>query len=423
MQPNPDKKHSPSIYKIEKSAIFTIIGIIILFSGAVGVTLIAPRHVDPTWTAPSSDYQVQMYEIEDPYMYISSAAPHFSDLQYVHHLKKEFTLLAFVESDVTRLVSTPELEKYITRFQEPQLKLASRLLLLRQPEGTMKEQADTIRKNLQKKDEESQESSTPFKLHYTVLELYDPNLTEAFSISSTGEILQNWVDQNYTIIDEKPSHEYHTHEGVVYIKNPIEFRISEVLYGEEKRYLYDPNGSPVKDVAQLTAQLGFHSRKELISLGEKIYAWEGCWYCHTDQTRTLVQDVVLNGSDNFPAPPSTANEYIYQKITFPGTRRIGPDLSRTAIKRPSRDWHKGHFWSPKTASPGSIMPAFRHFFDNDPRGTSNNNAIGIPNYRFEAIYQYLMTKGTRITPPTKAWWLGRDPVNTKGIIEGEVILK
>jgi len=134
-----------------------------------------------------------------------------------------------------------------------------------------------------------------------------------------------------------------------------------------------------------------------------------------------VQDVVLNGSDSYPAPPSSANEYIYQKITFPGTRRIGPDISRTGVKRPSRDWHKGHFWSPQSASKGSIMPAFRHFFDNDPRGTGHNQ-MGIPNYKFEAIYQYLMTKGTRIFPPTQAWWLGKDPIQTLEIIEGRKTL-
>ena len=66
---------------------------------------------------------------------------------------------------------------------------------------------------------------------------------------------------------------------------------------------------------------------------------------------------------------------------------------------------------------GLIMPSFRHFFDFDPRGTAKS-PVGIPNYRFEAIYQYLMTKGTRITPPTQAWWLGKDPIRTKEIIEG-----
>jgi cytochrome c oxidase cbb3-type subunit 2 len=45
--------------------------------------------------------------------------------------------------------------------------------------------------------------------------------------------------------------------------------------------------------------------------------------------------------------------------------------------------------------------------------------MGIPNYQFEAVFQYLMTKGTRITPPTESWWLGKDPIDTKAIIEGK----
>lgn len=64
------------------------------------------------------------------------------------------------------------------------------------------------------------------------------------------------------------------------------------------------------------------------------------------------------------------------------------------------------------------MPAFQHFFDYDPRGTAKG-LTGIPNYQFESVYQYLMTKGTRITPPSQAWWLGLDPINTKEIIEGK----
>jgi len=412
------------VHDLDKSALLTIIGIIALFSTAVAVTLIAPRHVDPTWTAPSSDYQVQMYEIEDPNMYISAASSQNSDLQYVHHIKSSFTLLSFNESETLRFVSKPELDSFVTHIGDPELKLTSRLLLVRQPQGEMKEKAEKLRLALQEKNQSSEESSDkqPFKFNYRIIELYDPEMKEAFAVSSTGDLLQNWVDENYIILDE-PQQDYHRHQGVVFIKNPSEFRVSEVRYDDEKRFIYNPQGESIKDLNELkNPQLGFHSRKELISMGEQIYAWEGCWYCHTDQTRTLVQDVVQNGSENFPAPPSSANEYIYQKITFPGTRRIGPDLSRTGVKRPSRDWHKGHFWAPKTQSPGSIMPAFRHFFDNDPRGTAGN-AIGIPNYRFEALYQYLLTKGTRITPPTQAWWLGKDPVNTKGIIEGEVVLK
>jgi cytochrome c oxidase cbb3-type subunit 2 len=189
--------------------------------------------------------------------------------------------------------------------------------------------------------------------------------------------------------------------------------------GESKRWRYDPIGRPIQNLDELKSPaMNFYSRQKLIEFGEHLYAIEGCWYCHTDQTRTLIQDTVLNGSDSYPAPPSSANEYIYQKITFAGTRRIGPDISRVGVKKPSRDWHKAHFWAPKTASAGSLMPSFQHFFDNDPRGTGKSS-IGIPNHRFEAIYQYMMTKGTRITAPTQAWWLGKDPIKTKEIIEGQ----
>ena len=422
IQPEHPHHHSPFIHKLDRSALLMIIGIILLFSTAIIVTLIAPRFVDSTWTSPSSPYQVQMYEIEDPNFYLSSASTGGSELQYVHHLIQNFSLLSFKESENLRFIAPPALEKYVTRYQDPQLILTSRLLMLREPEGEMRVMGENLRRQVQEKRKTSQTESTQqelAKINYQILELYDPHVNEAFSFDPSGSILQNWIDENFVILDDSVKHPYHQEFGVVYVQNPREFRISLRRYGDQERWRYDPKGRPVQDLKELKSPaLGFFSRKELIYLGEHIYAIEGCWYCHTDQTRTLIQDVVLNGSDSYPAPPSSANEFIYQKITFPGTRRIGPDISRVGIKRPSRDWHKAHFWAPKTASVGSIMPAFQHFFDNDPRGTGKSS-IGIPNYRFEAIYQYLMTKGTRITPPTQAWWLGKDPIQTKEIIEGK----
>jgi len=391
--------------KVEHSAIWAVISIIILFSGAVSVTLIAPSFLDPSWHQPSSLYQVQMYEVSDPHLFISSAVTGGPDLQYVYHLKQNLTLLAFKESKTVRISAPLELEKYVTKEEDKELKLTSRLLLLRAPQDAASEKA--LRDKL-KADEE---------IYHEVLELYDPGLEDAFSISKTDGIVENWIDSHFTLLEE-PQQDYHRHEGVIYILNPQEYRITPFRQGSLTGFKYDPLGKPVANVEELQNRpLGFRSKKELIALGEHIYAIEGCYYCHTDQTRTLVQDVVVNGSDSFPAPPSSANEYIYQNITFPGTRRIGPDISRSGIKRPARDWHKSHFWSPKTASPGSIMPSFRHFFDFDPRGTPQATS-GIPNHQFEAIYQYLMTKGTRITPPTQAWWLGDDPIQTKEIIEG-----
>jgi len=274
----------------------------------------------------------------------------------------------------------------------------------------------------QEKQEREARASKEEKLkliQHQVLELYDPGVQEAFSIDLLGGIFQDWVDKEFKILDGSLPQRYPLEGGVVYVLNPREFRITLTREGDEECWRYDAGGRPVKDLAELKSPLlGFHSRQELISLGEEIYAIEGCWYCHTDQTRTLIGDVVLNGTDVYPAPPSSANEFIYQKVTFPGTRRIGPDLSREGVNRPSREWHQAHFWSPKTAVVGSIMPAFQHFFDQDPR-RKGKPSMGIPNIRFEAIYQYMMTKGTRITPPTQAWWLGQDSIKTKERIEGQ----
>lgn len=401
-------------YNLEKSAVITFIAILLLFSGAVGVTLIAPNFVDPTWTQPTSEYQVQMYEIADPHLYISASQG--GNLQQVYHVKKGFSLLAFKESTTVRILAAEDLQKYVTAHDEPILKLTSELLLLR-PAG---EQigAQALQKQLQEAWEKDQPAAEAInRPDYVLLELYRPAGEEAFARAPSDSILENWVDKDFTILDQHKQQPWHSHQGVIYISNPLEYRISYFKSQKGEGWKYDPIGDSIASL-EVLRDLSFRSRKELIANGEHIFAIEGCWYCHTDQTRTLVQDVVLNGSAAYPAPPSSANEYIYQTITFPGTRRIGPDLSRVGIKRPGRDWHKSHFWSPKSASQGSIMPAFQHFFDFDPRGTAKLQP-GIPNYQFESIFQYLMTKGTRITPPTQAWWLGLDPIDTKAIIEGK----
>lgn len=389
------------MYKVELSAWITLIGIILLFSTSILVVLVAPYFVEKAWIEPTSQYQVQMYEISDPATFISALGPMGQTLQYVHHLKQDESLLAFQESEAFKILAPPDLEKYVTRTKDKELKLTTRMLLLRRPSR------ETLQAHGMKAES------------FDVYEIFDPQKSEAFSIASPDTILENWVDENYTILEGTSKQPYHASKGVIFVSNPVEYLVIPAELHGVKFFQYDPKGKPVASLAELRAEpLGFMSRKELIELGEHIYAVEGCWYCHTDQTRTLIQDVTLNGGDSYPAPPSSPNEYIYQKITFPGTKRNGPDVSRTGVKKPSRDWHKAHFWSPTSQSAGSIMPSFRHFFDFDPRGTSKSD-VGVPNYKFEAIFQYLMTKGTRITPPNQAWWLGKDPIQTIQIIEGQ----
>ncbi len=416
-------------YKVEWSAWITVIGILLLFSSAVIVTLIAPPYMDSSWVQPTSQYQVQMYEIADPNIYISNLSNSSSELQSVYHLKNNETLLAFKESDTVRFVAPPHLRKYITLKGDDTLKLTSRLMMLRKPKPSpigKNFDGEVETKKLREELQAGWEWENPNwkkeglqKPAFDILEIFEPIGDEAFSVAATDQIIEDWVDKNYIILDDNQMQPWHSHSGVIYVNNPSEYRVTHYRFGGEEGWRYDPDGETINGIEELKGhKLGFRSRKELIELGEDIYRIEGCWYCHTDQTRTLIQDVVLNGSESYPAPPSSANEYIYQRVSFCGTQRIGPDLSRVGVKRPSRDWHQSHFWSPKTASKGSIMPAFQHFFDFDPRGTGAKQS-GVPNLQFEAVFQYLMTKGTRITPPTQAWWLGKDPIQTKEIIEGK----
>ncbi len=397
------------VNRLEWSAVWTVIGVILLFSSAIAVTLIAPEYIDPSWKQASSTYQVQMYEVSDPNVYVSTSNPGGWGLEYVYHLQAGFTLLAFQESALVRIVAPPELEEYVTRLGAPTTTLTTRLLLLRPKEG------NAHQKELQSqwKKEHPEEDNAP---HFEILELFDPIKEEAFAVTQTDGVVENWIERDFTLLG--PSPPYYTEKGVIYVRNPKEYRVSEVNYLGARYWLYNENGEPLEGLDQLKeGKLRFLSRQTLINMGEDIYRVEGCWYCHTDQTRTLVQDTVLNGSAQYPAPPSSANEYIFQRVTFPGTRRIGPDLSRVGIKRPHRDWHMSHFKSPSSESKGSIMPSFGHFFDDDPSGTFAS-PYTVPNYKFEAIFQYLMTKGTRITPPNQAWWLGLDPIQTLDIIEG-----
>lgn len=413
------------LLNIDKSAMWTVIGIILFFSGAIGVTLWLPKFIEQDWIEPISHYQVQMYEKVDPNVYISTVATGTENLQVVYHLQEGHSLLAFRESEAVRIVAPEHLQQFITKMGDEKLKLTSNLLLLRRPKASSTFDAVQAAERLQGELQSKWEAENPDwqaqklpKPNYDIRELYVPGGTEAFSLAKTDGIIENYIDEGFTILDKEMKQTWHHDEGVVYFENPEEYRINYFTFGKTKGFRYDPNGKSIAGLEELKGEeLGFLSRKELIELGEDIYRIEGCWYCHTDQTRTLVQDTVLNGSESYPAPPSVPNEYIYQRVTFMGTQRIGPDLSRVGVKRPSRDWHKSHFWSPKTASAGTLMPAFRHFFDDDPRGTARS-PVGVPNYQFEAVFQYLMTKGTRIYPPTKAWWLGKDPVRTIDVIEG-----
>lgn len=132
----------------------------------------------------------------------------------------------------------------------------------------------------------------------------------------------------------------------------------------------------VKNYAALAAS-GDAQAKKILD-GRAIYVAEGCWYCHTQQTRTIEADTVRSGWRGVRSPVSTPDEFVYDEPHLFGTRRVGPDLSRVGGKY-DRQWHVAHFRDPRSLVPGSVMPPFP-WIANDPQ-------------KLDALITYIQTLG------------------------------
>lgn len=154
---------------------------------------------------------------------------------------------------------------------------------------------------------------------------------------------------------------------------------------------------PYSEVGRLQPQvnedLGESLPPEPIGLtheGERVYAQNGCVYCHTMQTRPRSE-----GSDidrGWGVRGSVARDYIYQNRVFLGSIRNGPDLANLGVERktgPQQDkdlaksllnphWHYLHLYSPRTIQPDSIMPSYRYLFVTRPiTGKKSDDALAL----------------------------------------------
>ena len=113
--------------------------------------------------------------------------------------------------------------------------------------------------------------------------------------------------------------------------------------------------------------------------GRDVYIAEGCWHCHSQFVRPVSNETSRYG------PVSLTVEY-QNELNYPplfGTRRVGPDLSRSA-GRHTNDWHAAHFWDPAMVVPTSVMPRFPWFYDENKQ----------PNERGLAIITYVQWLGS-----------------------------
>jgi len=85
--------------------------------------------------------------------------------------------------------------------------------------------------------------------------------------------------------------------------------------------------------------------------GRDIYIREGCYTCHSQQVRTLRDEVERYGHY------SIAAESMYDHPFQWGSKRIGPDLARVGGKY-SNDWHYAHLRNAQAMVPESLMPHY-----------------------------------------------------------------
>lgn len=111
--------------------------------------------------------------------------------------------------------------------------------------------------------------------------------------------------------------------------------------------------------------------------GEKVYAANGCFYCHTQQVRP--RDLATDVDRAWGARRTVARDYIRQNRVFLGSQRTGQDLASVATRRDKAAWYYAHLYNPQTEAPYTTMPAYRHLFTlRKITGQKSASAIELP---------------------------------------------
>ncbi|DAB31847.1 MAG TPA: cytochrome-c oxidase, cbb3-type subunit II [Sulfurospirillum sp. UBA11407] len=91
--------------------------------------------------------------------------------------------------------------------------------------------------------------------------------------------------------------------------------------------------------------------------GRNVYIKDSCNACHSQLIRPFKSETDRYGMY------SLSGEFAYDRPFLWGSKRTGPDLMRVGNYR-TTDWHENHMLDPTSIVPGSIMPAYKHMFNN-----------------------------------------------------------
>ncbi len=134
--------------------------------------------------------------------------------------------------------------------------------------------------------------------------------------------------------------------------------------------------------------------------GRKIYAAEGCAYCHTQVVRPTYAgpDMWREGWGGREAEglarETRPQDYAKEAVAPLGYQRIGPDLSNVGHRITTREEMHRHLLDPTSIDFDSSMPAYRHLYRPSPFGEGYE-----PTPKAEALVDYLLSlKKDQILP-------------------------
>lgn len=108
--------------------------------------------------------------------------------------------------------------------------------------------------------------------------------------------------------------------------------------------------------------------------GQRVYAVNGCVYCHSQQVRLAPLSTDIQ--KGLGPRQTVARDYLRAQPAFLGTMRTGPDLSNIGARQPDVNWHHQHLYEPQTITSWSVMPAFRYLYKMQPiEGQPSDNAV------------------------------------------------
>lgn len=94
--------------------------------------------------------------------------------------------------------------------------------------------------------------------------------------------------------------------------------------------------------------------------GQRVYAANGCLYCHSQQVRPAALSTDIE--KGLGPRRTVALDSLRAQPVFLGTMRTGPDLTNVGVRQPDANWHHRHLYDPRSVTDWSIMPSFRFLY-------------------------------------------------------------